>query len=246
MAEQEPDLIYSLLNNPLVWLLLILIVIFLIVRQFLKNKKRPEEQPFYGVKVRKEMTQEQIRNRTKVWGVKSGLHLRRGIDRIGKIIKIETFYRILTDKEIREIAKKSPHKEKLSQEELELYHIIAFRKYGFIAWLKALFNRYENLAVSPHTISYSDKYISLDPKAFLIDDSGVWVLSSDKEMKFIDDLNVKKDIENIKGFNADFLRRLSVQSPTQAMITEKMTHESDLEEKKRKSRLSSYTGGKSA
>ena len=244
MVEAQQDIFSQIINNPLFWIFLILIVVFFIVRTMYKNRKRPEEQPFYGVKVREEQTDKMIKRRSKIWGRKSKLHLRRGLDKIGKVLSIETFYRILTEEEIKKIKGKKKHKEKRSKEDMELYHNIAFRNYGLIAMIKALLlNRYEHLIVSPFAISFSDRYINIDPKAFLIDDSGVWILSDDKELKFIDDLNTHRDILNIKGFSSDFLRRLSTQSPLQAIALEKMTHESDLKEKERQARVKQWSSG---
>ena len=244
MAETQPDLLSQLINSPFLWFVIALIIIYFIIRLFMSKKKRPEEQPFYGVKVREEMTQKQVKRRGNVWGRENKYTLRRGLDSIGKIRHIETIQRLGLTNPKNDNPEYKGHKKKGNLEEWhDTYHTIAFRKWGLMAWIKAnLLGKYEHIICDPQTIIIGNKDIVLDPKAFMIDDSGVWVVSRDRELKFIDDLNVKKDVENIKGFTSDFLRRLSTQAPSQAMITEKMTHEADLEEKKRKNRLASYTG----
>jgi len=137
-------------------------------------------------------------------------------------------------KTIKEYGKKQPDIEELS------YYLIAFRKTGFLNLiLYLLLHRYEKLLIDPAaiTIDETKKIMLIDPNAWIHDHSGVWTLGTKKENILIDELNLQKDIENLKGYTSDMARRVSNQNPQAAMINEKLTHESELKERERRNRL---------
>ena len=222
----NPDLITIIFQQPWIYLLIMTAIIGYVIIRLRQDKKKPEQEAFYGVKVRANMTKKQLKDRVNVWGEKVNYKLYKGFLKVGKVLKIEPIYRI------------NPHTE------LDYYNV-SFRNFGIIAWIKSLIGIREHILLDPKVIKISEKekIFRINPKAFIIEDSGVWALSTTKETELIDELNIKKDVENIKGFTSDFLRRLSNEQPTQAMITERLTLASDLEEKRRKNRISSWVKG---
>lgn len=279
----KPDIITTVLTQPWIYLVIVVAIIGIIYYKTRGKKDRPEEKPFFGVQVRKDMTTKVIANHLKVWGKKSKLTLFSGYgQKIGKVVKVAPVFKkkkvghyvSLTKEEIKEILKAKAKKKDLTDSEMEFmegvkevivdddgtarkfekkvwtdeefsYSFIAFRSFGIIAYLKWLFlNRHETILIDPlaYTIDEVKKMLVLDPRANMIDHSGVWTLGSKKDNVMIDELNLQKDIENIKGFTADFLRRLSHEAPGQAISNERLSHESELREKERASRAGRYIG----
>jgi hypothetical protein len=227
---QKPDVIYAIMNNPLVWLLLCLVVIFFIISRWTGKDKKPEQSPFYGVKVREDVTRKRLNRRSNVLGSQTNYALIRGFNKIGKTIKYEQIY--LSPK---------------GSDDIKEYFNLEFRKFGFWAWLMyAIRHKCEHLILDPKIvkISHKDRQIIINPVAHIIEDSGIWTLQTRKETGYIDDLNLKYDLENTKGFTSDFLRRLSNEHPGQAIFTERLSHGAELEEKSKQSRISRWVGGK--
>ena len=279
----KPDIITTVLSQPWIYLVIVVAIIGIIYLKSRGQKLRPEEKPFFGVQVRKDMTTKVIANHLKIWGKKSKLTLFSGYgQKIGKVVKIAPVFKKkkvghyvpLTKDEIKELLKAKAKKKDLSDGEAEFlqgvkdyvvdddgsnkrfekkvwtdeefsYSFIAFRGFGLMAWLKWLFlNRHETILIDPqaYTIDEIKRALVLDPRANMIDHSGVWTLGSKKDNVMIDELNLQKDIENIKGFTADFLRRLSHEAPGQAISNERLSHESELREKERASRAGRFVG----
>lgn len=220
----ESDLIAMIVSAPYIWIVMVAGIIGFVILKIYNNPKRPETRPFWGEETRKKKTNEQVSQRAKTLGVKVNFDIYRGMYRLGKAVKMD------------EIPKQNPHP-------IIVYNI-AFRNFGFMSWLMSLFGRYKYLMINRKAIIIDQvkKRATIDPNSYLLNDSGIWTLSSETELKIIDELNIKKDVENVKGFTSDFLRRLSNESPNQAIYTERQTHEADLEERKRKSRISSWVG----
>lgn len=228
----------SLLTNILApasyfWAIPILIIIYFIVALFMKSKTRPEEQPYYGAKVREDMTKKQIKSRTVTWGTKSNKTISRGWDKIGKVIRIEPVYKAPVDEKGKPIP---------GGELKELWNI-SFRNMGFSAWIMAQIGRYKHAVIDPDVITKKEKELIIDPKAALHEDSGVWTLERKDHQSFINDLNLKKDLENAAGFVSDFPRRLSNLHPQQAIQTERQQLDADLQEKAKQNRISNWVKG---
>lgn len=236
MVEAGKDIFANLLNSPFFWLAISLLIILLIIMRFHKDKKRPEQRPFFGVEVREDMTNKQINKHIKVWGDKSKYHLRRGFTKVGKLLRLDPIYKFPNDEEAKTL--------KIDKETLIETYVLSFRNYGFMAWLKALMGKHEIILVDPKAIKVDDKRqtVILDPKVHVINDSGVWSTATNKELKIVDDLNLKKDHENIKGYVSDMPRRLSNIDVNQAIRTEGISHVYAEEEKAKKSRISSWVG----
>lgn len=215
MAE---DLIAEIMTGPWIYLVMITIVMYLGLTKYLDTKPRPEQQAFWGKRVRDDMTNKIISKRNSVWAATTNYKLIRGFNTIGKIGKME----LITRKN---------DKTKKDEE----FYIMSLKQAGFFGWLKSLLGKFEYFVADPKvlTINHKDKHIIVNPYAFVVEDSGVWTLSTNKESGLIDDLNVKVDLENIKGFSSDFLRRLSNEHPAQALYTERQQHGAELEEKAR-------------
>ena len=210
----KPDVIYSIMNNPLVWILLCLIVVFFIVGRWANKDKKPESSPFYGVKVRRDVTKERLNRRSEVLGSYTDYALIRGFNKIGKTIKYENIFM-------------SPK----GSNDIKEFFSIEFRKFGFMAWLMYhLRHKSEHLIIDPKVIKidHKNRCMILNPVAHIIEDSGVWTLATRKETGYIDDLNIKQDHENNLGMSSDFLRRLSNEHPGQAIFTERLSHGAEL------------------
>lgn len=271
-----PDIISQIFTGPYVWVAISLLIVLLIVKIYKGKEKKPEEQFFFGAKLRQQVTEKIIKKRLKTLGIKSKGTIYRGLGvRIGKLIKIEPIY--ITKEEIIIKAKEAEKmkefvkdliaeqkevsddliefekivtamKQKEKEIRVQSYVLIGWRKFGFGAWAKAFFlGKFDYMLVEPECLEVDQKkkMFMLQTTAHIFDYSGIWVLSTKDAIKFIDDLNTWFDLENMKGYAMDFLRRLSSQSPAVAATLEKLTHESELREKEKQSRISRFVGGKS-
>lgn len=295
-TQAQPDLIAQVFNSPWIWMVLMLFVVFLIVREFKGKDKAPETQRWWGRRVKRELTQEQMRNRIEMWGKKvKKMDLYRGYgERYGRVMKIEPIFKkkkerfnpakkVITDplelkvKEIMEKSYGTKPKEPVDDLEKEIdllksetdiekdsddgvkadmqanqlqledleYLNCAVRKFGFIAYLKYLFlKRYEVMLFDKNVVTFrplgknKKKYhMIIDPKAYVVEDSGIWTLSTKKEAGLIDELNMKAWFEETVGMSMDYLRRLSNEHPSQSMYNEKLTHESELKEREKAGRI---------
>jgi len=228
-VTQKPDVIYAVMNNPFVWLLFCLIVVFFIISRWKGKDRQPEMEPFYGVKVRGDVTRKRLNRRSDVLGSQSNYALVRGFNKIGKLIKYENIF--LSPK---------------GSTDIQEFFSLEFRKFGFMAWLMYLLkHKSEHLIIDPRVIKidHKNKQMILNPVAHIIEDSGIWTLATRKETGYVDDLNIKHDYENQLGFSSDFLRRLSNEHPGQAIFTERLSHGAELEEKSKQSRISRWVKG---
>lgn len=135
-------------------------------------------------------------------------------------------------------------KKQFTEEEIS-YWFLAIRSPGFVGWLMwLLMKKCEKMLIDPEalTIDESKKRMFLDPNAWIHDHSGVWTLGTKKENTLIDELNLQKDIENVKGYTADYLRRLSHENPGQSIFNERLSHEAELKEKAKQGRMTSVIG----
>jgi hypothetical protein len=236
----ELGLIDSLLNNPWFWVAVILVIIYFIVAKYMEGKKRPDQQAWYGAKVREEVTDKRMANHIDTWGEKVGYDFYRGMVKVGKIHRVDPIYKYPNTLEVKALAIED--KDKV----IETY-AISFRKPGLLAWVKANFmNKYQKVLLDPKavTIDRPGKMLILDPKAYLIDDSGTWSLATNKEKKIIDDINLQYDVTELKGRVSDFPRALSNLSPGQAIATEQTKQVYEEEEKAKKSRIGQWAGKK--
>jgi len=236
------DIVVELLNSSLFMGLLMLVVLFFILRLFMNRKKDdPSKQPWWGRKVRAKETQAQLEKRSDFLGVTAKLVLYRGWDKLGKVKSVETVYR---NRKVAEKQRDGSLTYKPSGEIIELYHV-KFYRLGKLNYIKAYFGfGFKYMVCDPQvvTVRPKQKTFEIHPQAHIINDSGIWTVAKRDALEFIDDMMLKSELENMKGFVADFPRRLSNLSPDQAKATEFKSHEADLEEKKRKSRVSSWSG----
>lgn len=234
----ELGLVDQLLNNPYFWVAIILVIVYFIVAKWKEDKKRPEQQAFYGAKVRQEVVAKKLGKHIDVWGEKNGYTLFRGLSKVGKIIHIDPIYKYPNEEEAKDF--------KIDKESLIETFAISFRKHGFVAWFMATFlKRYEKMLLDPKafTIDRKARQLIIDPKVYMIDDSGTWTLATRKELKVVDDLMLKLELEDHAGRLADFTRVLSNLDPNQAIKTEAISHGYAEEEQAKKNRISSWVKG---
>ena len=226
VGQVQPDLIAQIFTQPYIWIAICLGMVVILIIKLKGRTARPEQRPFWGIEVRDNMTQKQMRLRSNILGINFSYVLYKGMHKMGKTVNLEPIYR------------------KVNGIEQEFYHI-GFREFGIVAWIKYwLLGKYEHIVLDPVVMSFDKtrRRIYINPKAYIIHDSGVWTLSTFKDTGWVDELNLKADIENVKGFTSDFLRRLSNEAPLQAMATEKMQHQSELDEKAKASRVKRWEG----
>lgn len=238
----QQDLITSIFGAPWIYLLGITIVVLIIISKFRSKEKRPETQAWWGRLVRRDLVKEELKHRMGALAFKCDYVIYRGMGKLGKAHK----YEVVTKKVKRYSSPygKKKWNDKPSVEDIEIISI-QFRNFGIWNWLKSLFGRYEYIMVTPDSaeIVKEKKQIVIDPKVHIIADSTIWTISRFGVMDFIDELNVKADLENTKGFVSDFPRRLSNLDPNQAIRTEGISHIYAEEEKAKKNRVSSWVSG---
>lgn len=220
----QPDIISQLITSPLVWACILIAIIGFIVLKLMDKRGKPETKPFYGLEVREGMTKRVMKKRLEIWSAKKNYTLHKGFNRVGKTAKVDIIPQI-TEGEI----------------ESE-YLTVAFRKFGFWGWLMAFFGRYEILMLDPQIVTIDDKkrQLFVNPRAHLIQDSGIWTIKNKKEIKLIDDYNVHVDLQNTKGFVTDFPRRLMSLSPNHSGIADIREIDAELKEKERKNKTSEW------
>lgn len=229
----------QIVNNPLFWIAIILVIVFFIVAKLREEKKRPEQEKDWGIKVRAERTQNALGKHIDIWGENIGYKFYRGMVKVGVIMRFDPIYKYPNAEETKDL---NVDKEKL----IETF-AVSFRKNGLMAWINAVFfKKYEKILLDPKVFSMDlpRKIIILDPKAYVIDDSGVWSLATKKELKIVDDLNIKKQHEEELGRLADFTRVLSNLDINQAIKTEGVKQVYAEEEKAKKARVSNWAGTK--
>ena len=285
VAVREPDLVTQIATAPWVWIVIMLIVVLLIVKQFQKGKGRPEEKPWWGMIVKRNMTEKVSKDAFNVWGRKANLVLYKGYgNKIGKAMKIieivnkrkdskwiplsddemKTYYKQklfkkgvkvkdLTEQELHNKIKEivlSGEEEKVPEKKIfidreHFYYFIAFRNFGLTAWIKYYFlGKYEKLMIAQDAIAIDEikKIAHINPLAYLGDNSGIWTMPNKSDNIIVNEMLWKKENENMAGFQADFLRRLSHEHPLQAMHNERLSHESELKEKAKQGRMTSVLG----
>lgn len=228
MAEE--DLFQVILSHWGFWILLITIVIYLIVMTYMKNKGRPEEQPYYGEKVRRENTEENIKRRLDVFGVKKKMDIKQGLNVMGKLIAFETVTRITQKKtDTQKEVKKS-------------FFLIGFRKIGLMGYLKYLLGKYEKILLEPTMADITTSSIIIDPSVYFTYDAGVWNPRRNTTRDFIEEVTQEKDSMNIKGFVSDQPRRLASLEVRHAANIDRLETEAKLAEEARRSKTSSALG----
>lgn len=242
-AQPPPSLPEQIINSPYLWVVIILIIVYFIVAKWKGDKKRPEEEPFYGMKVRRAMTDKQLSNHMKMWGEKvKRMNLFRGFVKVGVIVIVDPLFKYPNEAELKELGIKTKEEGKI----LETY-AIGYRKAGLMGLLKYMFlGKFDKLLIDPKgiEIDYNNKRACIDPKLHLLDDSSIWSTATNKENMIINDMNMKADHENVKGFVSDFPRRLSNLHPNQAVNTEAVSHHFAEEEKAKKARIGQWAGNK--
>lgn len=225
--QAQPDIISAILSNPIVWLCILAAIVGFIVLKLMDKRGKPEQKPFYGLEVREGMTVKTMKKRLVTWGTKKKYTLHKGFNRAGKTIRVDIIPQIIDGD--------------VESEYLE----VSFRKFGFWAWVMAFFGRYEILMIDPQVVTVDDKkkQLFINPRAHIIQDSGIWTLKNKKEIKLIDDYNVHLDLQNTKGFVTDFPRRLMSLDPRHSGIADVREIDAELKEKERQNKTKSWAGG---
>ncbi len=222
----EDDLISMLLGHWGFWIVAILIMVYFIVNLFMKNKGRPEQQPNWGAIWRAKVIGDKTKKKMEVWGEKiKGKQLTLGM----KIIGIVNSYNIDHKKVIKRI--KIDGKWTDGEETDKDFITIQFRKFGTMAWLKAMMGKWEYIVIEKDSLKEHQKKVVIDPLVSVVEDSGVWTRSRKDENIFIDNINLRNDVENVKGFASDFPRRLSNLDPSHAMSGDTLETHAGLEDR---------------
>ncbi len=233
VSMAEEDLISMILGHWGFWVVAILGMVYLILNLYMKNKGRPEQQPNWGAIWRAKVIGEKTKKKMMVWGAKmKGKTLTFGMRPVGII----NAYGIDHKKTIK---KKKVDGKWIDVEEVDKDFItIQFRNFGAYARLKAIFGKWEHIIIEKDSLKNNDKHVIIDPLVSIVEDSGVWTRSRQDENIFIDNVNLRNDVENVKGFASDFPRRLSNLDPHHSMVGDTLETHAGLEdrskEKKRK------------
>ncbi len=220
----EEDLVVQLINHPITWVLIFGVLLFVIIREINRGKMAPETKPYWGAKVRKEITQNKVKDTVNTFGIKQKLLLKRGIDKIGIINKVI-------------------HITRHGNPKSKSIMIIQYRPFGITSWLKSVIGRWEHMNVQPDIVTTNKRELIIDPNYYIYSDSGIWTLSKKANRDYIEEINFEQDYENVKGFVSDFPRRLSTLRPDQAMFTDRQELDHNLEMAKERSKISRWVKG---
>src|SRR4030042_6350213 len=174
-----PGVIQSALNNPLFWVVMIVVVIvfaFMMMRP--KQKGDPSTKPMFGYFFRLEWMKKLTDKKFKTWGEKVKLHMMRGGAKIGITDRYHYEEHILYDKVITNPRTREMEFKAKGVVTADTYR---FRKYGFVAWLKAAFGYgMEYITLTPDASqivpgnNYKKFFLIVEPAATLLNDSGIW------------------------------------------------------------------------
>lgn len=244
---QPKPLIDQIIGNPFFWVVVALILVLIIVYRFTaKPKADVSTKPFYGREVRSDVMKKEYGKRFNTLAtrsIKKGVLMRGITTTMGKPIAID-YDKVTTNKyEI----DRATRKKKWVADKVYRVDRIKFRKYGFLAWLKALFGAgFEYVMLTPDVyttqVSYDKKkyLIVINPNAQLINDSGIWTLADNVTLDANRQMVMKAEHENLHGSEMDNLRRQAVHNVGVQATLEKASHEQELKEKDRKARSQPY------
>jgi len=225
MAETGSLITDLLAPTSYVWLVLGLGIVYFIFAKYMDSKGSPDQRPGWGAKVRKEIIEKEVKERADTFGIKSKKYLSRGIDRIGKIIKVEV------------ITKKSnPDKKE--------YLSIQWRKDDLTGRIMAMLGKHKHIILDPDAVEINQTDFIIDPSIMLSRDSGIWTTSTQKERTLINDINLQKNYEEVLGQSSDFSRKLSNLHPSQAIFTERQDLAASLEDRSKQAKIKQWTGSK--
>ena len=239
----------DILNNPFLWLfgtaMVIMIFVYLIWGR--GSKGDPSTKPWWGRIVRKELMQKEVKNRAMNLGTPCKIHIRWGTTKIGQADRIENDTTVL---ERLKYNAKTGRKEIEKGGEATIVRLY-YRRYGLINWLKAIFGfGYQGMILTAgsfleHTIGKNGQRIEyhINPRAHIINDSGIWVLDDERAYNAGYELLLKADDENLHGSGLDMLRRLSVHQAGVASALEKMSHEADIKRQEKLDRRATFVSG---
>lgn len=234
----EPSFVDSLFQSPLIWILIMGVLIYFIIKE-LNRPKQKEEEPDFGVKFRAKRVKEHLDKREKSFAVKpmKPTFLFWDIFPIGKIITTEDVPQVEKDKK---------------GNDLISYYltIIKYRKLGLWAWIKDIFGfGYVRLMANRDSIniSYDERTkkgrYTIGRDSYFRERGGLLFLSRETGKKFLDEINADRDYENAKGILSDVPRRLSNLNPSQAMFTERMELEELLKARAKQRQKETWAGG---
>jgi hypothetical protein len=238
MYMADTDLFTQLINTPLFWIVIILVVVYFLMKEYNKGKLKPEQKPDFGRKFRATRTKEFLERRNKAFGFKPEKKtiIYFGYRALGKLMKTD-------------LVNITNHKSPTTETEAK---ILTYRRFGFFSWFKAgLGYGLQKIIVDKNSIEEGEEklkgkrfdIIAIPQNAFFRERGGVLFLSKDAHKRLIDEINADADYENAKGFVSDFPRRLSNLHPAHAASTDTLELEEHLEEKKRRSFIDKFKRG---
>lgn len=239
------ELLVTIFNHPLTYLIVLGVLIIVIMRQLQAGRLKPEQKPDFGVRYRAKRTKDYLKQREKAFGFKPDKKtlLYYGHKSLGRILRTD-------DANItHRIRNNYGNITKTEQVQIE---VITYRRLGFGAALKSFMGlgRLKILVDKKILEEGEDKLgrkrfntVAIPSSAFFRERGGILFLSTDAGKQFIDEINADADYENAKGFVSDFPRRLSNLHPGHAAVADSMELEEQLEEKKRGSFISKFKRG---
>jgi hypothetical protein len=238
----QQGIFQQLINNPFLWISLIVCII--IVGIYLlrpKSKNDPSLRDEYGREVRERILNEELKDEVESLGTACKLHVRQGTSKLGFCDRIKYGYKILEKTEL------NVRTRQMEWKPGDNYRVdnLRYRKYGLLAWIMSLLGygyRYITITNDAYKIFPEGKkdFFYIDPLAHLINDSKVWTLSSVAAYKSNESLLLNAINQNLMGTGIDNVRKQAVFSAQTASTMEKMSHEQNLKEKDRKSRESGF------
>ncbi len=249
------NLVDVLVQHPLFWLAIIIFAIGFLYDRYKKNQVVPESKPYFGIEVFEELNMNNIQKYVKMFG-RGGTFdkrkLRMGWIRIGKVVKYAIVSKKELPKEIKQLVyegkkKRGKKKDNKSLKKDRKGDELVIMKVGSFDLPNALLNLfgrgYEYIITNMDAVRFISNAIELDKNHSYRHYGGVWVRSNDVEREFVDELMFTKDYEDLRGRIGNFTRQLSNVSPSQAIHTERLRMENELQEKSKLSKIKRITKG---
>lgn len=244
-----PSFIDKLNANPMFWVAIvacILIIGVYIIWGRNKNPTDPSVQPWYFRIFRRKTLEKEVEKRADDLAEECNIHLVKGSKKLGLAVKIEHDVTALESKSW----DRTTNNYSIITKERAPIERLTYRKYGLWSWLKALFGwGMKHMVITPdaRTEMHEDKgkrhVYYIDPRAHLINDSGVWTVQDERSFNANYELVLKADDEQLHGSGLDMLRRLAVHSVQNASKLEEYSHLADIKKQQKMDRSKQFTEG---
>lgn len=231
------DVLSQLFENPLSWVIFVAFIAVFIYYQYHREPKDPSQEIDFGIKIRKKRVKENMDQRDKLFSIKpKNAYLYRDVFKLGKIKSVEEI------PQTKLVKKKDGHgglEKSVRSKDTTIIYSFVIKPCGFWHELLDLFGfGHQRIVVDDENIQsvFDDRskeiHYKINKDIFFRIIDGVFVLSGNVPKNFIDEINLMDEMSNLKGYLADFVRKVSGLDPRHSELADLMEVKAAIDEKK--------------